>query len=435
MQFLVIVMIVAATTFDFLVEIGWLPGPAKYFVELLGAIVLLYVASAGSLIRFRYVRPAYWIVFGAILVDMICGALANHVEPGPLFAATRSYIRAIPLFFLPAVLQFSVRQIKTQLWLLLVISMLQLPLAAYQRMTALAGLHITGDTTSGTLVESSFLSIFLICGIAVVMGFYLRKLLSITIVVVLCLLLFIPTTINETKGTLILLPIALGTVFLVGARPGVRLRNSLLAAMFLCAFAVVFIPIYDALIVARPYPTKISEFLTKPGRLQAYLSKRDAEVGTTEAVGRVDAIVVPLGVISRDPAQLVFGLGPGNANKSSLGPMFTGRYNYLLEPFLMSTFSVVVSELGVLGLCLLICLHWVVFSDCRAVAFSASPFMSSIALGWAGVTLVMLICLPYAKVIPSAGISYLFWYFSGLIAAERMRRACASAEVPAEARR
>jgi hypothetical protein len=435
MQVLTILLIISATTFEFLVEIGWLPGPAKYVVELLGAIVLLYVATAGSLNRFRYVRSAYWIVFGAILVDMICGVLANHVEPGPLFTGTRSYIRAIPLFFLPAVLKVSGRQIRTQLWLLLVIAVLQLPLAAYQRMTQLARGGITGDTTTGTLMLSNFLSIFLICGMAVVMGLYLRKLISVKWVVVLCLLLLIPTTINETKGTLVLLPIALGTVFLVGAKPGARLKNSLLAAMFLCVCGAVFIPIYDALIVVRPYPTTISEFLTKPGRLQEYLSKRDAEVGTTEKVGRLDAMVVPLGVIAKDPAQLMFGLGLGNASKSSLGPRFTGRYNYLLEPFLMSTFSVVVSELGVLGLCLLVGLYWLIFVDCRAVALSASPLMSGIALGWAGVTAVMLICLPYTNMIPSPALSYLFWYFSGLIAAERMRLVYASAEGLVEVRR
>ena len=138
-------------------------------------------------------------------------------------------------------------------------------------------------------------------------------------------------------------------------------------------------------------------------------------------MGRLDAVTVPFLLLAKDPAQLLFGVGIGNATHSSLGPAFTGRYNYLLEPFLITTLSVVVSELGVLGLCLLLGVYWLIYSDCRAVADSESKVMSGIALGWAGVTAVMVLSLPYKNLIPSAALSFLFWYLSGVIAAERMR--------------
>ena len=420
-------MILVASTFDFLVAEGWLPGPAKYVVELIGAVALLYVVAVGAGNRFRFVRPVYWFAFGALLLTMACGVVVNHVEAGPLFAGLRNFCRAIPLFFLAAVVRFTNRQITAQLWLLLGISIAQLPLAVHQRMATMASGGITGDYTFGTLVSSSSLSIFLICGIAMVMSLYLRKLITRNVAVLLSLLFLIPTTINETKGTLVLLPLALGTVFMLDAKPGGRLKNALLAGVVLGVFGAIFIPIYDSLIVVRPYPLTISEFFTDPGHLQAYLSKSDAQVGTTDkSVGRWDALVVPLRLLARDPAQLMFGLGIGNASHSSLGQQFTGRYNSLLEPFLITTFSVVVSEFGVLGLCLLIGVYWLIFSDCRVVASSANALMSSIALAWAGITLVMLMSLPYKNLIPSVGLSYLFWYFSGLIAAERMRLAYAA---------
>ncbi len=421
MHVIVMLLILVSTTFDFLVVKNLLPSPAKYVVELIGAFVFIYVVAAGVRDRFRYVRPAYWILFGAIALDMVCGVLANNVEAGPLFAGIRNFLRAIPLFFLAATFNFTERQIKTQLALLLAIALLQLPLAVHQRMTTIAGGGITGDTTYGTLMLSSTLSIFLICAVSVLMGLYLRKLISAKLLAVLFLLLVIPTTINETKGTLLLLPVALGTVFLLGAKPGTRFKNVFLAGALLAMFAAVFVPIYDALIVKRPYPVKIGDFFTDPSHLENYLSKRDAEVGTTEQVGRVDSIVVPLRLLSRDPAQLVFGVGLGNASHSSLGHQFTGKYNYLWEPFLLTTVSVVESELGLLGLFLLVAVYWLIYSDCRALARSDSPLMGALALGWAGATAVMALSLPYKNLIPSAAMSFLFWYFSGLIAAARMR--------------
>ena len=435
MQFLVMSLIVVATTFDFLVSRSWLPAPAKYFVELFGAVVFLCVVAAGARDRFRNVRPVYWLLFGAIVLVMMCGVLANRVESGPLFAGLRNFARAIPLFFLPAVIKFSERQIKSQLWLLLGILLLQVPLAVHQRMAGLAAGGVTGDTTYGTLMISSFLSIFLICGVAVLVGLYLRKLIRFRAAFVLFVVLLVPTTINETKGTVILLPIALLTVFLVAAKPGTRTKNFVFATLILCTFGAAFIPIYDYLIMVRHYPVTIGEMISDPGKLSNYLSKRDAQIGATEKTGRLDSIVVPWQVLAKDPARLVFGLGPGNASHSSLGPKFTGRYNYLLEPFMTTTFAVIVSELGALGLCLVLALYWKIFSDCRAVAGAANPLMGGIALGWAGVTGVMLVSIAYKNLIPSAALSFLFWYLSGVVAAERQRLAYAVQRSGATTRR
>ena len=106
MQFLVMLLIVISTTFDYFVVQGWLPGPAKYVVEVIGAFVFLYVVASGVRDRFRFVRSAYWLAFGALLLTMLCGAIANHVGPGPLFAGIRNFARAIPMFFLAATVAF-----------------------------------------------------------------------------------------------------------------------------------------------------------------------------------------------------------------------------------------------------------------------------------------------------------------------------------------
>ena len=95
MQRLVLIMIVVATTFDFLSKgdswgrFAYLPRPATYLGELLGGFVLLYVVVAGTRNRFQYVRPAYWFAFGTLLFTMVAGILLNQVEPGPIFAGLR----------------------------------------------------------------------------------------------------------------------------------------------------------------------------------------------------------------------------------------------------------------------------------------------------------------------------------------------------------
>jgi hypothetical protein len=403
---------------------GWLPSLAKYVVELIGALTLLVVVARGAGNGFRYVRAAYWLAFAALLLSMTCGILANHVEPGPLFAGIRTYLRAMPLFFLAAVAPFTEKQVKQQLWFLLFISLVQLPLAVYQRRATLAYGGITGDQTFGTLMDSGILSIFLIGGISVLMGLYVRKVISIKLAGFLFLLLVIPTTINETKGTLLLLPVAMGTAFILGAEPGARLKNAVAATAFLTVFAAIFIPIYDSLIVVRPNALTIKEFFMDPHHVESYFSNQSTETGGIpegQQAGRGDAIVVPLRLISKDPVTTVFGLGPGNASHSSLGPQFTGKYNYRLEPYLITSLSVLEAELGLLGVFLLLSVYWLIFNDCRVVAASGSPLMSSLALAWAGMTVVMVASLPYKNLIPHASIGFLFWYFSGLIASERMR--------------
>jgi len=139
----------------------------------------------------------------------------------------RLYARVMPFFLVPLVFRFSERQLRTQLGTLLIIALAQVPLAIEQRVQttrASAGFNISGDYTYGTMMVSSIMSIFLICVICVVTAYFLKGRLSKWQFLLLVLLLFLPTTINETKGTLLLLPLGLGTVFLFGLRPGFRVR-------------------------------------------------------------------------------------------------------------------------------------------------------------------------------------------------------------------
>lgn len=429
MQALTLAMLVIVTTFEFLAHgdkwgrWAFLPGSAAYFAELVGAAAAIYVVFAGTRSNFRFVRPAYWFVFGALLVTVVFGVLVNGVDAGPIFAGTRSYLRAIPWFLVPAVYAYSDRQVQTQLKALLAIALIQIPLAVQQRIATGNSRGIqaaTGDWTSGTLEASGALSIFLVICICIAAAFAVRKRLPAWQFALLFALLLFPTLINETKVTIFLLPIGLLVAFLAASAPGRRVRAVLVVSCLFALFLTIFFPVYDYMNSGRRYAVPLTEMLGDPARLERYLWKKES-AGTTEEVGRVDSFVVPLAGLSSDPANLIFGYGIGNASDSSIGHAFVGQKFRMFGRFLNTVFARIVLELGLLGVGLVLTLMWLIFQDARTVARRDNDYFGALAAGWTAVTAVMVMSIFYREMIADASLSFLFWYFSGLIAAKRMR--------------
>jgi len=421
MQAFIMALLVIVTTFGYLKKVGYLPAAALLLVEVSSMIALACVVGLGVQSGFRYVRPAYWIVLGAVLVCIVCGIFANSVAPGPIVMGLRDYFRPMPFFLLPAVLRFSEREVTNQLKCLAVIAVVQLPIAVDQRLENLGIGGSTGDTTQGTLLNSAILSIFLISALSVLLGLFMRGYVKARAALFLSLVLVIPTTLNETKATLFLLPLAVLVTLLVGAKPGARLKGAVVAVTCVALFLAVFVPVYDSLIESRRYGTKLGDFFSSERRTSEYLYS-GAEIGDASNVRRVDAIVVPLRFLSEDPVRLVLGVGVGNASRSQFGDQFVGEYSASLGPFLFTAFSVVSTELGLLGLFLALLLHWMVFGDARIVASRGSGVVSALAMGWCGVVALVTAAYFYKGLIVYESISVLFWYFSGLVVSERMRR-------------
>lgn len=426
MQFVIIVMIIAVMLFEYWVSLEWLPQLAAYVPEILALAASAAVVVTGVSSRFQYVRSAYWLVFGALGLVAVCGAVVNLAEPGPLFAGIRTYLRALPFFFLPAVLAFKERQVRVQLFVLLALCALQLPLAWDQR-SSMRVTYMSGDLTYGTLMSSGILSLFLICAACVLTGFYLRRRIALRLYIPLLFLILLPTTLNETKVTLVLLPIGLLVTFYAGSARGTRLRNMLLSVVVLAGFLAIFVPVYDHYVSPR-WGYGIMDFFTMEGRVERYLTK-GTEIGDRAPAGRLDGIVAAISELSKDPSTLVFGYGIGNASDSALGSQFVGAHFEKFSLFPSSTLVHLLLEFGVLGLGLVLLLHWLIFLDSLAVARQDPGIIGALALGWTGVSAVIVIAFPYTTIITFAAVSYLYWYFSGIVAASRMR-AAVGAEVP-----
>lgn len=437
MQRLTLFMIIVVTTFDFLSNGdrfgngGFLPSQFSYFSELTGALAMAYVIIVGTRDRFRFVRPAYWIAFGTILMIVVIGCVVNGTGSGPIIAGTRTYLRAIPWFFVPAIFSYSDDQLRQQLKLLMLICLIQVPLAIRQRMQTAdpswGFVAITGDWTIGTMGDSGILSVFLVCSVCIVAAMYERKQLSLVQFMVLFFALLTPTMINETKAMVVFLPVGLMAAFLTAANPAVRLKRIVSGVLLLVMFGAMFVPVYDALNADREYGQSIGDFVSSSDSIEAYVSS-GSEIGGGKEAGRGDAVVVPLRALAEDPVTLAFGYGIGNASDSSLGAGFGGKYAALFRPFLQTSFAKFVLELGVAGVGLVLLMYWMIFGDARAVARADRGVTGSIAAGWTGITLIMTASLFYNKSEVFPCITYMFWYFSGVIVAKRMRLAVAAAQ-------
>jgi hypothetical protein len=430
MQNMTLFMLVVVTLFEFLAKGdrfgngGFLPGFISFFAELSGALAMAYVIVVGTRNRFQFVRPAYWLAFGTMLLIIICGVAVNSVSPGPIIAGLRMYLRAIPWFFVPAIFAYSDGQLRKQLKWLLVICAMQIPLAIRQRIqtadSSWGFVAVTGDWTTGTIGDSGMLSVFLVCGACLLAACYERKLLKLTPFVLMFMGILVPTMINETKAMVAFLPVSLAVAFTVAARPEVRAKRLVSGFAFLLLFGAIFVPVYDALNKDRKYGSSLGDFFLQSDKVGSYVSS-DLSIGTDKEAGRGDCIVVPLRALSHDLPSLIFGYGIGNASDSSLGLAFGGKYAATFRPFLQISFAKFVLELGLAGVLTILFIYWLIFKDCLAVARSDKGIWGAIAAGWSGVIPLMGMTMFYNKAEVFPALSFLFWYFSGLIAARRMR--------------
>jgi hypothetical protein len=437
MQAFILVMFCVAMLNDYLIQLLDLPPIARFVPEIMSAVVILYVFIAGTRDRFRLVAPKYWLVFAAMSVVILCGIIDNGPGAGPVISGMRFYFRAAPFFFLAAVLPMSEEQIMRQLKLLLALSLIQLPVAGYQRWLVYDAGKFSGDSVQGTLMDSGILSMLLICAVLVATGLLVKRRISVFRYIVLFLLLLSPTTINETKVTVIFLPLGLLVTLLVGADPGKRLRYAGMALVVLVAFGAIFVPVYNMFEERNHYKVDIVDFFSNPQELDKYLAgtgqRTTVGLGTQKMVHRGDAITFPLHYLSKDPALLAFGLGLGNVSPSNLGRNFQGSYYSLFQNILVISFAYFLLEFGIFGVILIGILFWMVFSDSLVVARSDDGLLGAIAAGWTGVVAVFLISTIYNDFHYFTSVTFLYWYISGIICARRVSMARETAHMPAAA--
>jgi len=407
MQVLIYGLFASLFVLPYLSTLGLVPRQVTWLMDLISAAVLMVVILRLTARKPVSIGIIYWPVLILICLNMTFGVVLNAVSPGTLFAALRDNFKFLPLFFLPVFYSFSQAQLHKQLLLLLGLTLMQLPVALYQRLFQFSDL-LTGDVVTGTLKGSGVLTIYLLAAVSLLTGFYIRKRLSAPFYYVALAAIFLPTTINETKVTVFVLPIALivPILFMEGGRGKVR---RLLGVLLLGAgLLAVFVPIYDHFMEERRPDEGLQDFLTEEGRLEGYL----------KSTGRAQT---PFVLWSVDPTKFMLGLGIGNVSESFLGPRFTGEYFREYGELARTTLNHWQLEIGLLGVILMLVFFSLVFRDTLYLK-RGNDLTAAFALGWIGVMAVLTMSLVYDKSVRSDEVGYLLWYFSGCVAATAARR-------------
>lgn len=383
------------------------------FPELLSAIAIVVILLRAVRSKYIAISPKYVVLIIIFGLHILVGILINTVQPGAIVAGVRTYLKYLPFFLLPAVYEYTDEEIKRLLKLLLVISVAQFPLALYQRIVE-TGSMTTGDYVRGTLNTSSTLSIYLVCAVTVLLAFYLKKKIQPAVFFIMALIMFIPAGINETKGTIILVPVALMTIIFF--MPSTERKFKQVAATLMIGTVLISVFIFTYDIYMKREGTGILDFFTVENRAQEYLAAQTAGI-ESEKFGRVDAVIYPIKILSDDFTKLFVGLGIGNVS-TSFSEKFGGEY-LQYNNFVVGSMSRLLWEMGIGGAILYLVFYYFVFSDARGMS-ARDDLSGTLALGWIAVMAVLTLSLFYNDYLPR-NISYLIWFISGYLASKQYR--------------
>lgn len=431
--------------FALVVLSGYLTGQVGKYVVLApelvsGAIFLVLVLKVG-LNRSVPISSKYLVLAAVAGLHLVVGVLTNMVEPGTVLNGLRPYLKLIPMFLLPAVFQVSEADMRHQLRFLLVLALLQCPVAFYQRFVEFREVQ-TGDVITGTLGTnaSNILSVLLVAAIAVLFSFYLAKRIRFATLLILGTLLFLPTTINETKGTVFLLPIAILVPLFYARGSRFRVWQYVVAGVLAVAAIASYVAIYDY-VAAQIGREQLASTFGGERQATKYLYRgTDRDLKALENRGlpdvqlpkeqvdpnaqgrRVDDLLLPLRYYyQNDPVRLWVGSGVGNTSEAFI-KSFSGALAQRVSASGSKSMllSLVLWDMGAGGVVLVLVFLYLLFQDARYLARQKNE-AATFAIGWLAVLGIALLTSAYVNILYANALGYLFVYFSGYIAAERYR--------------
>jgi hypothetical protein len=371
-------------------------------------------------------KTRYLVLILLYSIFLLCGVLINKVPATNIIIGLRVYFKFIPFFLLPATYLFSSTQLKNQLILLSALLLLQAPVSFFQR-TVLFPNTLSGDQVVGTLKLSGSLSIMMIAGIAILYGMLLKGRVSLKLFLAMGAIMAIPTMINETKATFVLFPLSmiLITIFNKGNNSVLKIKHYFYLGIIFLVFIPSFIAVYNNLYYA--HSARKGGIIEKfedvfSGKSYLYFGAERHEDELNRKVGRLDAIELAYKNIGSEFGTFLFGYGMGNVHESFIK---TNQSRFKADPKeLGSEINSVASLLWELGITGLLCYaaFLILFLIDALHLRSNDDLFGNFALGWVGVTFVMIICLVYKNIVRLDNLNLLLWYFSGVVAANSCRR-------------
>ncbi len=398
-------------------QLSLLPRYATWLPEIISILFVVIILVRFAVIKEFVFSNKYLFIIISFIVIFTASSLLNLSGPGSIIVGMRNYFKTLPLFLLPAVFRVDAERLKRWLKLFLPLLLIQCPLALYQRLIQF-GLNANSDNVRGSLNTSGVLSFYLICAIAVLNGLYQKKYLSLKQFVILSLILFIPTTINETKVTIVYIPLAIVVPFLLNNEHhiSIKFRKLVSLAAVGIILSAIFVTIYDYIIQDK-WGHGIFEFVTT-GKAVEYVYS-GTPYNTNKNWRRGDRLVVAAATVSKDLGTFFFGYGPGNVT----GSYFSKFQDKAIDPTARANSQAVnnfIWETGFTGLIVYFTFLFFIFKDAFYLRVQDN-LIGAFALGWCGVVVISSLNLFYQNILIMNVINYTFWFFSGVIASHAQR--------------
>lgn len=421
MTTLLVLLIVSVFTVDyFAVKLELINRYFTLVPEIFSVLIMLVVAARATALR-KWQQPLKYVwFFVALFLVCLIGAVAEGVDPGPLTSGLRNYFKFLPLFFLPAVYEFSARQLRILLGTFVLMVTLQVPLAYFQRFVQFADAMHTGDPITGSVTVSSSLTMVLCLAIALVISLYVHRKITLSLTLVAFVFLAAPTAINETKGTVLLLPLATLGPFLLARGVEKKWRMAVPVIAICMVGLIAFATVYDALIEARWGAVGLTEFFSGE-KVGGYLY-RGSEAGD-ENIARLDSMILPLDYMSGQWMRTLFGLGVGNVSPAPL-PELQGAYYEIGKElgFGITAVGNLVWEMGLIGLCLYLSLFVMIWRDTRRCAIIDQDAESGWRYTWWSICIAIFVLgFAYKSVLQLNELGYMVFLWSGLTASRYWR--------------
>ena len=416
MNYLIYILFITVFTSEFIFnKIGINFKIISILAEIISIVASIYVLLYFALRKKAKIQGRYILFYSGLLTHIAIGIIGNFVQPLAIFAGMRLYFKFLPFYFLPMVYEFSNDQIEKQIKVLLFLAILQCPIALYQRFIEYR--IASGDYIAGTLGTAPMLSLFLVATISMIVAFYLKKRIYLQKFIVLAVIAFLPTAINETKATFLLLPISIIIPTIFGVNKEKRLKILCTVIPVLIILVVSFHYMYKTFYSGR---VDVMEFYTSEKITEYMYKSADANKikGEEGEYGRIDSIILAYQANTDNFFRMIWGVGIGNA-AVSFSKKFEGEYTdeYQRLGGKGTAVSHFIWEIGIFGILYIIWFFILIFYDSMKLKKDESV-IGSIALGWLGVTSIAFLTLFYQNILAKDALVYTYFFFSGYISAK-----------------
>jgi hypothetical protein len=406
--------------FNLFVQIGIFPGRSNILVDGFSLLVMLHTILAFAVLKKFYGNYKYLFLCLFAFVFILAGSILNELNISTIILGMRQYLKFFPFFFLPFVLNFNSKEIKNILLLLVGLLLFQLPMAIVQRFFIYHSIY-TGDVVGGSIKHSGALSVLLIFGITIVYSFYLKERINLKIFLVLTILFFIPTAVNETKITFFLIPFAIILPIVLSKNQNFlkKLKGLFICSLMAIIFVLSFIYAYDKLYGLN---RSFIDYLIQEKEGRGYVFQEKVEIGEINQkseVGRFATLNLAYSYFSKEPLKIFFGTGVGTSKFRKIGFLETKDIDLDLYNPDTSTVSMLFWETGLIGLSLYFIFLLFLFKD--AFYFRADKtFYGALGLGWASVCIITIPVAFYLNLFYLDVINVPFCFLSGVIVSKNV---------------